>query len=140
MTSLSFLLRHEHTMRWLEQVHSDLCGEFEHPSLGGNHYFATLIDDMSGMIWVQPLKLKADFVNWFIKMDAIFFNQYGTHVSTLCTDNRGEYINQRLKEYCDQHGILLELTVPHTLQQNGVAERANQTLTKHMHAMMKNTE
>ena len=73
-------------------------------------------------------------------MDAIFFNQYGTHVSTLCTDNGGEYINQRLKEYCDQHGILLELTVPHTPQQNGVAERANQMLTKHMHAMMKDTE
>ena len=84
------------------------------------------------MIWVRPLKLKADFVNWFIKMDAIFFNQYGTHVSTLHTDNGGEYINQRLKEYCDQHGILLELTVPHTLQQNGVAERANWMLTKCM--------
>ncbi len=73
-------------------------------------------------------------------MDAIFFNQYGTHVGTLCTDNRGEYINQRLKEYCDQHGILLELTVLHTPQQNGVAERANQMLTECMHAMMKDTE
>src|SRR5260370_21677256 len=95
---------------------------------------------MSGMIWVQPLKLKADFVNWFMKMDAIVFNQYGTHVGTLCTDNRGEYINQRLKEYCDQHGILLELTVLHTPQQNGVAERANWMLTECMRAMMKDTE
>src|SRR5260370_31036756 len=137
MTSLPFKPGHKRAAERLQRVHSDICGEFEHPSLRGNRYFATLIDDMSGMIWVRPLKLKADFVNWFIKMDAIFFNQYGTHVSTLHTDNGGEYINQRLKEYCDQHGILLELTVPHTPQQNGVAERANCTLTECMHAMMK---
>ena len=121
-------------------MHSDLCGEFEHTSLGGNHYFATLIDDMSGMIWISPLKLKADFVTWFIKMDAMFLNQYGTHVGTLQTDNGGEYINQRLKDYCNQNGILLELSVPHTPQQNGVAERANRTLTKCMRAMMKDMD
>ena len=83
MTSLPFSLGHKCATRHLEQVHSDLCGEFEHPSLGGNHYFTTLIDHMSGMIWISPLKLKADFVDWFIKMDALFLNQYGTHVGTL---------------------------------------------------------
>jgi len=99
-----------------------------------------LIDDMSGMIWVCPLKHKANFVDWFFKMDAIFLNQYKRHVSTLWTDNGGEYVNQWLQDYCSQHGILLELTVPHTPQQNGVAEQANWTLTEHMHAMMKDTD
>src|SRR5260370_3245899 len=67
MTSLPFSLGHKHATRCLEQVHSDLCREFKHPSLGGNCYFATLIDDMSGMIWISPLKLKADFMTWFKK-------------------------------------------------------------------------
>ena len=140
MTSAPFNTGHKCAVRRLQCVHSDLCGEFEHPTLGGNCYFATLIDDMSGMIWVRPLKLKADFVDWFIKMDAIFLNQYGTHIGTLCTDNRGEYVNHRLKEYCNQHGILLKLTVPHTPQQNGVAERANRTLTEWMRVIMKDTD
>ena len=130
MSSLPFKIGHKRAAQQLEHVHSNLCGEFQHPSLGGNRYFAMLIDDMSGMIWICPLKHKADFVDWFLKMDAIFFNQYGRHVGTLRTDNGGEYVNQQLQDYCSQHGILLELTVPHTPQQNGVAERANQTLTE----------
>ena len=103
MTSLPFHLGHKQATKRLEHVHSDLCGEFEHPSLGGNQYFATLIDDTSGMTWVCPLKHKADFVDWFFKMDAIFLNQYGRHVGTLCTDNGGEYVNQqlRLRDYCN---------------------------------------
>ena len=94
------------------------------------------------MTWVCPLKHKADFVNQLFKMDAVFLNQYGRHVGTLCTDNGGEYVNQqlRLRDYCNWHGILLELTIPHTPQQNGVAERANWTLTECMHAMMKDTD
>ncbi len=116
------------------------CGEFEHPTLGGNCYFVMLIDDMSGMIWVCPLKHKADFVDWFFKMDAIFLNQYKRHVGTLWMDNGGEYVNQWLQDYCSWHGILLKLTVPHTPQQNGVTERANWMLTECMHAMMKDTD
>ena len=94
MTSLPFNIGHKQATKRLERVHSDLCGEFEHPSLSGNRYFTTLIDDMSGMIWICPLNHKADFIDWFAKMDAIFFNQYGTHVGTLCMDNGGEYMNQ----------------------------------------------
>src|SRR5258708_29125951 len=77
MTSLSFNLGHKHAAKQLEQVHSDLCGDFEHPSLGGNRYFTTLIDDMSGMMWVCPLKHKEAVVACFMEMDATFANQYG---------------------------------------------------------------
>ena len=81
MTSLPFSLGHKHATRCLEQVHSDLCREFEHPSLGGNRYFATLIDNMSGMMWIQPLKFKADFVDWFIKMDTtVRKEKIATHI------------------------------------------------------------
>ncbi len=90
-------------------------------------------------MWVHSLKHKGDFVDWFMEMDATFANQYGWHIGILQADNGGEYTNQWLKDYCIQHGISLELTVPHTLQQNGVTERANWTLTKQMHAMMKDT-
>ena len=101
MTSSPFKIGHKHATKQLECVHSDICGEFEHPSIGGNRYFATLIDDMSRMIWAHPLKHKSDFADWFFKMDAIFLNHYGRHVGTLHTDNGGEYVNQWLNDYCD---------------------------------------
>ena len=85
---------------------------------------------MSGMIWVQPLKHKSNFVDWFIKMDASFANQYGRHIGILQANNGGEYTSQCLRDYCGVHGILIESTVPYTPQQNRVAERANQTLTE----------
>src|SRR5260370_27961768 len=98
MTSLPFGIGHKHATKRLNCVHSNICGEFKHPSLGGNQYFATLINDMSGMIWVWPLKHKANFLDWFIKMDSIFSNHYGRHIGTLCTDNGGEYTSQHLKD------------------------------------------
>ena len=108
--------------------------------IAGNWYFATLIDDMSGMIWLRPLKHKGDFMDWFIDLDRRFLNQYGRHTGTLRTDNGGEYVNQQLHDYCSKHGILLELTVPHTPQQNGVAEWANRTLTERIWALLKDQD
>ena len=122
MTSSPFQSGHHHASRCCDHVHSDLCGEFEHLTLGRNLYFATLIDNMSGRIWVKLMKHKSDFITWFIEMDTLFVNQYAQHVRTLCTDNGGEYINQHLHDYCSAAGIVLELTIPHTPQQNGVAE------------------
>src|SRR5260370_39693732 len=69
MTSLPFKIGHKCATKQLKHVHSDICGEFEHPSIGGNHYFAILIDNMSRMIWAHPLKHKSDFSDWFFKMD-----------------------------------------------------------------------
>ena len=49
-------------------------------------------------------------------------------VGKLRTDNGGEYLSQEFQDYLKSKGIQHELTVPHTPEQNGVAERMNQTL------------
>ena len=43
-------------------------------------------------------------------------------------DNGGEYTSNEFLEYCSSEGIKKEHIVPHTPQQNGVAERKNRTL------------
>ena len=40
------------------------------------------------------------------------------------------------KTYCDEKGIAKQLTIPYTLQQNGVAERMNKTLLDMIRSMM----
>ncbi len=137
MTSAPFVSHPSHAIKHLERVHSDICGDFNSVTIGGNCYLATLIDNMLGMLWVHPLKQKSDFLSWFTQMDSMFANQYGRHVGALRTDNGGEYVNQNLREYYSHHGIHLELTVPYTPQQNGIAECANHTITECMCAMMK---
>ncbi|RDX98789.1 hypothetical protein CR513_18237, partial [Mucuna pruriens] len=39
-------------------VHSDVCGPFDTPSLGGNRYFLTFVDEFTKKIWIYLLKEK----------------------------------------------------------------------------------
>ena len=52
------------------------------------------------------------------------------------TDNGGEYTSNEFMEYCSAEGIKKEHTVPHTPQQNGVAERKNETMVGAAKAMI----
>ena len=54
----------------------------------------------------------------------------------LCSDNGGEYLSKEFRSYLRSRGIHQELTVPHSPQQNGVAERMNRTLTESARSMM----
>jgi len=46
-------------------------------------------------------------------------------IKTLRSDNRGEYISQGFKQFCDSKGIIHENTCPYFPQQNGIAKRKN---------------
>ena len=56
-------------------------------------------------------------------------------VKCLRSDNGREYIGGGFSEYCVAQGIRMEKTIPRTPQQNGVAERMNRTLNKHVRSM-----
>ena len=45
----------------LELVHTDLCGPMQTPSLTGNVYFMSFIDDYSRKTWVYLLKQKSQY-------------------------------------------------------------------------------
>ena len=128
MTRAPFQSGHHTATTRFGRIHSDICGPMEVISLGKNWYFSTLVDDYTHYMWFHPCKSKADFTPWFILMDKLFVNQYGSHVKILQSDGGGEYVNNTLRSYCDENGISVELTVPHTPEQNGVAERANQKI------------
>ena len=64
----------------------------------------------------------------FKEFDARVFRDCGEHVGTLRNDNGGEYLSTDFRQYLKSAGIHHELTVPHSPQQNGVAERMNRTL------------
>jgi transposase InsO family protein len=54
----------------------------------------------------------------------------------LRSDNRGEFTSEEFKEYCKEVGIKRELSIPYNPQQNGIAERKNQTIMEAVKAMI----
>jgi transposase InsO family protein len=57
-------------------------------------------------------------------------------IKVLRSDQGGEYTSGAFKSYCKFHGIQQQFTVPHTPQQNGVAERRNKTLVECARSML----
>ncbi|KAM2003469.1 hypothetical protein ACFX15_027030 [Malus domestica] len=53
------------------------------------------------------------------------------------SDRGGEFTSKEFQEFCEANGIRRPLTVPRSPQQNGVAERKNQTIIDMARSMLK---
>ncbi|KAL2231966.1 UNVERIFIED_CONTAM: Retrovirus-related Pol polyprotein from transposon TNT 1-94 [Sesamum indicum] len=119
----------------LELVHTDLWGPAPVSSLGGSTYYMTFVDDSTRKVWVYFLKRKSDAFDTFRRWRALVENETGLQVKCLKSDNGGEYSSEGIKNYCADHGIRMQKTIPRTPQQNGVAERMNRTLNERARCM-----
>ena len=122
--------------RKLQLVHSDVCGPMQTESLGGKRYFVTFIDDFSRCRAVHFLKNKSEVLKKFKEFEAKVTNECGQNIGTLTTDNGGEYVSKEFETYLQSKGITHQLTIAHTPEQNGVAERMNRTLMESACAMI----
>lgn len=112
----------------LELIHSDVVGKIVPTSKGGSSYFVTFTDDYSRYTVVYPMKAKSEVLQRFEEYRCMAENFHDRKVKVLRSDNGGEYTSTDFKEYLTEHGIKHQLTIPGTPEQNGVAERMNQTL------------
>ncbi|KAG8491252.1 hypothetical protein CXB51_014428 [Gossypium anomalum] len=100
------------TKGMLEYIHSDLWGPSRVPSRGGANYMLTFIDDFS--------------------------RKTGKQIKYLRTDNGLEFCSNEFNRLCKSEGIVRHLTVRHTPQQNGIAERMNRTIVEKVRCMLSN--
>ena len=96
----------------------------------------TFFDDFSGYSSIVCLKCKSDvataFRNWFVWAE----KASGNKLLKLRSDHGGpEYISSDLWNFLSENGVEHQMTVPHTPQQNGRAERFNCTLLEKSKAM-----
>ena len=117
-------------------MHSDVCGPMHTPSMSGNRYFLTFIDDYSRMCWIYLLRSKADVFFVFKKFKAMVELQSGYSLKRLRTDRGGEFTSNEFNEFCSSLGMERQLTVAYTPQQNGVAERKNRTVVEMARCML----
>ncbi|SGZ15881.1 BQ5605_C029g10708 [Microbotryum silenes-dioicae] len=66
-------------------------------------------------------------------------NETGRRVKTLRSDNGGEYVSTAFNGFCVARGIRRKLTIPYTPEQNGRAERLNQSIVEGTLALLINS-
>ena len=124
------------TVNLLENIHSNVCGPMETPTLAGERYFVTFIDEASGHLAVSLIRSKAEVLENFMLYRQRAEKDTGREIKTLRTDGGGEYMNRRMETYLQEAGIVKVTTPPYTPAQNGIAERANRTITEAARCML----
>ena len=121
----------------LELVHADLCGQISPITPGGCSYFLLVVDDFSRYMWVEFLKTKDQALDYFKKIKLRAEVDHGSKLKALRTDRGGEFVSNLFSAFCTESGIKHYTTTPYSPQQNGVAERRNQTVVEMARCMMK---
>lgn len=67
-------------------------------------------------------------------------NQLGKNIKTIRSDNGKEFVNTRVRELLKKYGILHQLSISYTPQQNGRAEREFRTIMEATRSMLANEQ
>jgi hypothetical protein len=163
MTKKPFKPSTRKTTRPLELVHTDVIGPLKTPTPQGSRYAISFIDDFSRITKIYLMKEKSETIEKFQYYLADMGTPTTLNASTLKeelkeeekntpmdtyenfstirairSDNGGEYTSKNFTELCLKHGIRREFTIPHTPEQNGVAERTWRTLLNMSRSLLKN--
>ena len=120
----------------LELVHSDLHGPLPVATAEGYRYWMTFIDDCTKLQAVMYLRRKSDAFEAFKTFKAYAENQLNAKIKAVQDDKAGEYMSAAFHKFMDQCGIARRHSTRNRPQQNGVAERANRTISDHVTAML----
>ena len=108
-------------------LHSDVCS-LTTTSSSGFKYFVTFVDEFSGRVFLYFLKNKSDVFSKYQSLVTLLQTQEQKNVKCLQSDNGREYISEEFCRFRDSKGTTWKTSCPRNPQQNGLAERMNQSL------------
>nr|GEW41078.1 hypothetical protein [Tanacetum cinerariifolium] len=114
----------------LFKLHMDLFGLTFFKSLNKKSYCLVITNDYSRFTWVIFLATKDETSPILKTFITSLENQLSLKVKVIRRDNRTEFKNNDLNQFCGLKGIKMEFSIPRTPQQNGIAERKNKTLLR----------
>ncbi|CAI7809948.1 unnamed protein product [Closterium sp. NIES-53] len=114
----------------LDQVVMDVEGPLKLGAAGAE-YFLTIVDVYTRMTWVYMLSKKSDVAET-VKTDwlPMVERQQDRLVKAIRTDRGGEFLSKEFSLWLKKNGISHSLTMPYSPAMNGIAERANRTITE----------
>ncbi|CAI7781475.1 unnamed protein product [Closterium sp. NIES-53] len=114
----------------LDEVVMDVVGPLK---LGAARaeYFLTIVDIYTRMNWVYVLSKNIDVAET-VKTDWLTMveRQQDRLVKAIRTDRGGEFLSKEFSLWLKKNGIRHSLTMPYSPAMNGIAERANRTITE----------
>ena len=118
----------------LDLIHMDLV---EKPSLSIDKfkYEYTFYDDYSSFGLMYYMKRKSDSFVCFQSYKAWAEKQLNRQIKCVRSDRGGEFMSNEFIEYLNEQGIEQQLSVARSPQQNGRAERFQQTIANKAEAM-----
>jgi len=123
----------------LERVHSDICGPMQAPSLNGEMYFITFIDEMSGRVSISLLHSKDGALQAFEAYRARAEKACGKGIKALRSDGGGEYISRGFRKYLAESGIQHMISTPYNPSDNSLAERMNRTIVENARCILQDS-
>ncbi|CAI7872597.1 unnamed protein product [Closterium sp. NIES-53] len=114
----------------LDEVVMDVVGPLKLGAAGAE-YFLTIVDVYTRMTWVYVLSKKSDVAET-VKTDwlPMVERQQDRLVKAIRTDQGGEFLSKEFSLWLKNNGIRHSLTMPYSPAMNGIAERANRTITE----------
>ncbi|CAI7846028.1 unnamed protein product [Closterium sp. NIES-54] len=113
-----------------DEVVMDVVGPLKLGAAGAE-YFLTIVDVYTRMTWVYVLSKKSDVAET-VKTDwlPMVERQQDRLVKAIRTDRGGEFLSKEFSLWLKKNGIRHSLTMPYSPAMNGIAERANRTITE----------
>ncbi|GKB33807.1 putative ribonuclease H-like domain-containing protein, partial [Tanacetum coccineum] len=120
----------------LQILHMDLFGPTFVKSLMKKMYSLVVIDDFTRFSWVFFLAIKDETSEILKTFITSIENLIDLKVKVIRCDNKTEFKNRVMNQFCEMKGIKREISVAWTSQQNGVAEKKNRTLIEAARTML----
>lgn len=113
---LPFPISHTLSHACFDLVHIDTWGPFRTPTIHGNSYFLTIVDDHSRFTWIYLLKPKGEVKYIIPNFHKYVSTQFLVPIKSVRTDNEAEFL---LPNFYSQHGIVHQVSCVETPEQNG---------------------
>ena len=105
-------------------------------SLNGSKYYISLTDDATHYCTVYFIRKKSEAIDRIKQYVTEVGNKFDRKPKYIRCDNGKELVNEDIKKWAADRGIVIETTAPYSPQHNGVAERFNRTLIELARAML----
>lgn len=114
----------------LIKFHCDLWGPAPILSCQRYHYYVIFVDECTRFTWLFPLRRKSDFLHCLKEFYQFISAQFEKRIKVFQTDGGGEFTGKEISSFFSTHGILHQLSCPHTPEQNGLVERKHRNATE----------
>jgi histone deacetylase 1/2 len=123
--------------RPLEYVFMDLSGRINPPTFGKKEYYFKITDFYTRYRHVYLLSKKSETFSFFVQYYNEVTNHHSANIKTVIFDGGGEFNSNEFLNFLKEKGVTVQVTAPHTPQQNSVAERGNRSTSEKTRCLLK---